>query len=211
MNSQTFLIAYALQFASFLIGSSLGKKIGSIILFGSVARGNFTKESDIDLFIDTGSEQERAVEKEAESLLKLFLSSAMQKVWEQKGIKHDISLKVGNLKKWPLRREIISSGMMLYGKYGQLPENTTYYLLITTDVKNKTSSQQVKLWRKLYGYRQKVGNKIYPSKGLVETSGGKKLGKGTFIIPMEKRKEVIDFLKSNKINHQVFEIWSDVL
>ncbi|MBI2139903.1 nucleotidyltransferase domain-containing protein [Candidatus Woesearchaeota archaeon] len=207
MISQKTLIAYGMQFASFLLDSRIGKHISSIILFGSVAREDFTKESDIDIFIDTGE----PVEKEAESMLKLFSSSALHKIWEQKGVKNEISLKVGKLKEWPLRREIISSGILLFGKYSQLPENTTYYLLITTDVKNKKPSQQVKLWRRLYGYSQKVGKKVYHGKGLVEIASGKKLGKGIFIVPMEKRKEVIDFLKSNKINHNVFEIWSDIL
>ncbi|MBI2139186.1 nucleotidyltransferase domain-containing protein, partial [Candidatus Woesearchaeota archaeon] len=177
----------------------------SIILFGSVARGDFTKESDIDIFIDTGE----PVEKEAESMLKLFSSSALHKIWAQKGVKNEISLKVGKLEEWPLRREIVSSGMLLYGKYAQLPENAAYYLLIAFEVKNKSPSQQVKIWRNLYGCKQRVGKKVYISNGMVGDSGGKKLGRGIVVVPMEKRKDILDFLKGNKVNHQVFEIWSD--
>ncbi len=56
MNQDT-LIAYALDFSSFLIDTAkVTDKIKRIMLFGSVARGDFTKESDIDLFIDTDEE-----------------------------------------------------------------------------------------------------------------------------------------------------------
>ena len=46
------LIAYAMDFSSFLIQKTSGEKIKNIILFGSVARGEAGKESDVDLFID---------------------------------------------------------------------------------------------------------------------------------------------------------------
>ena len=47
------LIGYAAGFVSFIMDSRVGEDINRIILFGSVARGDFGKKSDIDLFIDT--------------------------------------------------------------------------------------------------------------------------------------------------------------
>jgi len=54
MLSQNEIIAYAMDFCSYLI-SKIDKGINSIILYGSIVRGDFDEESDIDLFIDTPS------------------------------------------------------------------------------------------------------------------------------------------------------------
>ena len=205
MLSRESLISYAMNFAAFLVDSKAGEKINKIILFGSVAREDFTEESDIDLFIDA----DKKLEKEIEKIFTLFRSSQTYKTWELKGLKNELSLKVGNLKKWGLRREVISSGIVLYGKHSELPEKAVYYLMITTDLKKKKTAQQMKIWRKLYGYKQKIGKKVYESKGLLEEAGGRKLGKAIILIPMEKRKEILQFLNKNKVTYTVNELWSD--
>ena len=201
------LIGYAMSFASFLLDSSVGARINRIILFGSVARGDFNEESDIDLFIDT----DKDIEGEIDKLLKLFGSSRINEIWKLKGMKSDISVKVGDLKKWSLRRDVISSGITLYGKYNEIPEKVNYYLLIKIDVSKFKSSRQMSIWRKLYGYRQRIGTKIYTGKGLVERLGGKKIGKAIILIPMENRKEIINFLNKNRVSYTVNELWSDTL
>lgn len=206
MVTKSSLVSYAMSFASFLIDSKLGKDINKIILFGSVARGDYNEDSDIDLFIDT----EEKMENEIEKILSLFSSSRIHEIWSLKGIKNEISIKVGKLEEWKLRREVISSGILLYGKYSKLPENVTYYMMIRlVDINRKKTSQQIKIWRKLYGYKQKIGKKIYISKGLVEKANGTKIGKAIFIIPMEKRRNILDFLNKNRVSYKVHELWSD--
>lgn len=205
MTTRTALIGYALSFASFLVDSGVGKEINKIILFGSVARGDFTEKSDIDLFINADEQHEEKIEK----TLLLFNSSQIHKMWRLKGVKQEISLKIGRLNQWSLRREVLSSGIVLYGKHSELPEKARYYLLVRMELVNIKVSQQMKIWRKLYGYVQKIGEKKYVSAGLVEKIGGKKLGKGIIIIPMEKRQEILDFLNKNKVKYKVHELWSD--
>jgi len=206
MEKRESLIAYALSFTSFLLDSEIGKKINKILLFGSVARGNFDEESDIDVFIDT----KENIKESAEKALKMFNNSQAKKIWELKGIKKEISMQIGNLDEWSLKRSVISNGIFLYGKYNEIPKEAKYYLMIHMINLNKMkNSLQMRLWRKLYGYKQKIGKKVYTGKGLVEELGGKKIGKATIIIPMEKEKEVTDILNKNKINYKVYEIWSD--
>ncbi len=207
MPGRESLIGYAMSFASFLMDSKTGGKIDKIILFGSVARGTWGEESDIDLFIDTTED----IEEEINGLLKLFRESKIQEMWRIRGIKNEISVKVGDLEKWSLRRDVISSGMLLYGKYNDMPEGVSYYLLIRIDVSRFGPSRQMSIWRKLYGYRQKIGEKTYIGKGLVKKLGGRKLAKATILVPMEKRKEIVGFLNKNKINYTVNELWSDTL
>lgn len=207
MMPRNSLIGYALSFVSFLLDSKMGEKIDRIILFGSVARGDFDDESDIDLFIEADEKHEKEIYK----VLELFASSRINEVWKLKGVKNDISVKVGRLKKWSLRRDVISSGVMLYGKYNEMPEKMNYYLLIKMDVSRFKPSRQMAIWRKLYGYRQKIGAKLYVGKGLVEKLGGRKLGKTMVLIPMENKREIINFLNKNKVSYTVNELWSDTL
>ncbi|MFH0701720.1 MAG: nucleotidyltransferase domain-containing protein [Candidatus Woesearchaeota archaeon] len=205
MLNKNHLIGYALNFSSFLLDSKIGPEIRKIILFGSVARGDFNAESDIDLFVDA----DETLEKEVEKNLALFKSSQAGKIWRLKGIRNEISLKVGELQKWSLHREVISSGILLYGKYQEIPPNIKYYLLVNIDVSKMKNNQQMTIWRKLYGYTQKVGKKIYIGKGLIEKSGGKKLGKAIFLVPMEHRQEIMTFLNKNKVIYKINEIFSD--
>ena len=204
MNRST-LIGYATSFASFLLEEA-AEGIDNVILFGSVARGDFDKESDIDIFIDTAKNMERSANK----ALRLFESSSVHNSWELKGVGNKISLKVGKLKEWSLRRDVISSGILLYGKYTQLPD-ATHYIMVRVDMKGIKPAKQAKAWRRLYGYTQKVGKKAYASGGLVKELGGKKICKGLVVVPMKNSPQLIGFLKKNKVRHTVDELWSDTL
>jgi predicted nucleotidyltransferase len=83
------LIAYAMDFCSFLLKSEMANEIKKIILFGSVARGDFDSESDIDIFIDT--EKEKAVDNAAKKRLKAFEKSEIFEKWMLKGLKNSLS------------------------------------------------------------------------------------------------------------------------
>ena len=204
--NQNNLISYAASFVSFILDSEISKKINKVILFGSVARGNFDDESDIDLFIDTKEE----IEGEIKKILYLFQNSDIQKKWEIKGVKSNLSVQTGDLDKWKLKKGIIADGIILYGKFKEIPENIEYYLLITPSFKKFSKSQKVKIWRGLYGYKQKVGEKIYKTQGLLERLDGKRMENG-IIVKMSDKKDIIDFLNKKKINYKVNEVWSDSL
>ncbi len=203
---QNTLIAYALSCTSFLIEQLPPRAMERIILFGSVARGNFDEESDVDLFIDTPQD----IEKEAHKALVLFQKSETQRKWELKGVKQAISLKIGSLKDWKLRRDILSDGIILYGKSKEVPEKVEYYLLIEPSFVKFDKVKKVQLWRKLHGYSQKVNKKKYRTKGLLEMVGGKKIEHG-LLVPMGQKKVILDLLQQEKVSHTVFEVWSDVI
>lgn len=205
MTKRAELISYAISFTSFLLDSPAAEKIRKVILFGSVARGDFTDESDIDLFIDAPQE----IEKEVEKIRSLFEVSQINKHWKLRGISQELSLKTGNLDAWQLKREVISSGILLYGKYTELPKDARAYLIIRIVETSKKAAQQVKLWRALYGYTQKVGKKRYVKRGLLTASEGKKLGKAVLALPMEKRRAVLDLLNKHKARYTLHECWSD--
>ncbi|MBU1136699.1 MAG: nucleotidyltransferase domain-containing protein [Nanoarchaeota archaeon] len=191
------IISYAMNLASFLINLA-GDKINKIILFGSVVSGEFNKESDIDIFVDSDLEK-----KEINKFFELYQKT---KDYEKffSIIKNPISLRVGKLEKWTsLKRELISNGLLLYGKYKELPEKLKAFSII------QISAKSINLWRKIYGYKQKVGRKIYISEGIISKLGGRKLTQGLVLIPQEKTNEFLKFLKKNKINYTVEEIWKE--
>ncbi len=204
MKNKNKLIAYALDFASYLVEHDI--KIEKVILFGSVVTEQFDKESDVDIFIETNEKEEKILK-----LLAQFGKTKGER-WKLKGVGNQISLKIGDLKKWPqLRRNIQSHGLLLFSKYKEVPEDINSYVLFITYYSELTRAQKVSLWRKLYGYSQKINNKRYNSLGLIKKLNGKKLKEGVISVPSQNAKELKDFFNKNKIKYKIIEIWSDSL
>ena len=64
-------------------------------------------------------------------------------------------------------------------------------------------ARKIAIWRKIYGYTQKIGKKSYISKGFAE----KKLGRGAFLASIENSQNIVNFLKKNKAKYSYFDIW----
>ena len=191
------LISLASSFASFLINRI---EVKSIILFGSVAQNSFDKESDIYIFVETEAKNEKKIK----NILELYKKTEEYEKFRLDGIDNEIIVKVGKLDEWKgLKRSIISGGIILYGNYQGKPERLKHKILFILSVGNLKRAERVKIWRKIYGYKQKIGNKIYSSSGIAE----RKIGKGAFIIPIEKMKDAQEYLAKNKIKHSFFDVW----
>ncbi|MBI4453053.1 nucleotidyltransferase domain-containing protein [Candidatus Woesearchaeota archaeon] len=203
------LIAYAVDFTSFFIQNIEEverHEIKNIILFGSIARADFDKNSDVDIFIETANKN---IEIKAEKILNDFYKSLKYtKYWRLFGVNNEISLKVGELDKWELKSSIISNGVILYGKYRSdvTETKTKQYTLFELKIKGKRKNM-IRIWRKLYGYKQKVGKKWYNTDGLIKHFNGEKIGKAIFIIPIENTQPVLKYLKDNKVTCLIHNIW----
>jgi len=193
------LISYALSFTSFLIDRI---EVDNIILFGSVANNTFDKESDIDLFVDTDEKNEKKVR----SILELYKKTKEHEKFKISGIKNELSLKIGSLNKWKdLESSIISEGITLYGHFQSQPNQLKHMRLFILNMERTDRKIKVKMWRKLYGYNQKVGEKIYISQGLVD----KKIGRGAFLVKIINSQKVVKFLRKNKIKYSFLDIWTE--
>ncbi len=194
------LIAYASSFASFVLPKI---EVDEIILFGSTARGETATESDVDLFFNLKN-REKETKKILKEQLAKFYNSSIYENFSLNGIKNPISIEVGNLDKWKLKRSIISEGIILYGKYKQIPENIKGYVLFTLKpIKDITKRNRI--IRKLFGRKEKN----YNSEGLINEVNGRQLSPSSFIISLEKTNEIMDALKSEKIDYTLIEFWSD--
>lgn len=200
-------LGYALDFVSFLF-EKFGKdadKINQVILFGSVTRGEFGKNSDIDLFIET---EEKFNDKLNKIRDEFYESVKVKKYWSLIDIKNQINLSVGKLADWgDLQRSIIANGIILYAKYQKKAKSEHYYLFVVSPGKNR--NKNLSIWRELYGYTQKVGKKSYVKEGFVKEYRGEKLARGVFTIPVIHAQKMILYLREKKFGFKVIPIWSD--
>jgi len=200
------LISFAYDFVSYLLYNTKKQPI-RIILFGSVVRGNATTKSDIDIFIETKSNNQEEIN---EIVDKFYDSTKYKNYWKSLNVNNQIRPIVGTLEDYPsLKRSIISNSIILYSDYGEKIKGNNYSMFIL-EFSGKFS-KKVSLWRKIYGYSQKINKKIYHSPGIIEKYGGKKITKGIFIVPITNGNNIIKELKKLKIKYKVFDISSDTL
>ncbi len=197
------LVSYAMDFASFLIQKISNRaEIKNIILFGSVARDEADKTSDVDLFIDVVKESTK-LEKEVKGHLNNFLNSTKYKnYWKMFGIENEIKLIIGELNKWEeLKPSIVSNGILLYGKFKQeITEGKHKAFFIWENI--KPNSVRVLFNKQMLGYNQ--GGKFY--KGLMQKFNGERLGKGCVIVDLEHAKIFHDLFKKYKIGVKIKKV-----
>jgi len=199
------LIAYTYSALSFIIPKIGEGFVKSIILFGSVVRGESTKESDIDLFIEIYDEANtNSVENNIDSGLKQFYKSSTYDEWKLRGVNNEIKCLIGSLKKQSdLKRSIISNGLMLYGKYSEPIKGLNYVLFSFKTISEK--NKRYKVFRRLFGRREKEKT----TKGLVKELGGEQISNRVFIIPIEQAPIILKLLRKEKVNYSMREISAD--
>ena len=198
------MIAFASSFSSYSI-NFMGDSIKRIMLFGSVARDQHDEESDIDLFIETKAKKE-----DLTKLAKLFEQTPECKKFRTLGVKNEISIHSGDLdKRADLKRSMLNNGIILFDRFSYQPKEADPYFLFSIEISKKDRKSKVKAWRELYGYSQKVGKKTYTADGLIKENHGTRLGPGVFTVNAKKSEKIIEFLRKNRINHKILEIWSD--
>ena len=193
--------SYASYFVSYLLFNlRKTENISKIILFGSVAKGQATKDSDVDIFIGV-KKKFKGFEKEVFDLEKKFYSSREALIFKSKGIENKINIILGKLEDWKdLKESIEGTGILLYGNY------------LSSDVEGK--KHVLFYWSKIWKNRGAFLNRLYGFSsagrkyvGMIEKLGGKKLGKSSFIIPIEHREEFVKLMKHYEVDVKMIEVW----
>jgi len=195
------LLSYAVDFVSFMlykIDENSMKKINKIILFGSVARGNATEKSDVDIFIETNDIK---IHKKISSITENFYKSNIFKYWKMMGIDNEIKCMIGDPKNWELEESLISDGIVIYGKYQKTPKNKKNMTIFGWE-EIKPESKRVIISKKIFGYKH--SGKFY--EGLLQQCKGEKIGKGVIAVPSEHAKKFLGVFRKEKAKVKIYEM-----
>lgn len=197
------LVAYAMDFASFLIQkAATSEKIRNIVLFGSVARGEAGKGSDVDIFIDVVKNSPALEKGIRESADAFKLSNKYKSYWKPLGIEKDIQLTIGQMRQWKeLKPSLVSNGILLYGKFKpEIKEGTHNTFFIWENI--KPNARRVAFNKKLFGHSQ--GGKFY--RGLLQEYNGERVGKGCIAVPLENAASFQQLFRAHKISVKIRKV-----
>ena len=196
------LIAFASSFVSFAL-ERVRFEVKEVILFGSVARGDFSSDSDVDLFFDVSSDN-KDNDNQMKEIISKFYKSQIFENWGKKGIKSSINPKIGVLSEWKLRHSILADGITLYGKYKSELKGEAFVVFTSEPIKNV--AKRNKIIRALFGRHEKNQNK----EGAIGKFKGKRLSPTVFIVPQRYVQEIISILHLEKVSYTLIEIWSSI-
>ncbi|KHO53526.1 MAG: hypothetical protein QT09_C0012G0023 [archaeon GW2011_AR18] len=98
-------LPYTIHFVSFMLEYLETDNIKNIILFGSAARNEATKESDIDIFIDINAKEKEYSIEVKKIIEKFYESKFYQNYWKIKGLDNSFNVIIGNINKWELKHQ----------------------------------------------------------------------------------------------------------
>lgn len=169
--------------------------LSSMVLFGSLVRGDFGPRSDIDVLM-VFDEPEPG--RHLTEITKLIT-----------GLKphREIRPVLTNLKDVgaDLIREIMREGVVLHGKLVVGLDSLALrpYSIVSYDLSVAGSTTRQRVARRVYGYssRKRVGKRLreYSYPGLADRKDCFVLGKGVVALPVETAKGFIEFLKENRV------------
>lgn len=169
----------------------------SIVLFGSVARGEDTADSDIDMAVIHDLEDEGGL---------------MEKVNEHKPEKVQTTfLKIRNL---PGETELVSAlsgeGLLLHGKpvvIRQKDLELSPKVLIAYSLKGLPQKEKVKLNRALYGSVSRSGEYTTETKGVTAEPGVEKLGPGVLLADRRNSWKLVGALRRFGAKVKQKQVW----
>ncbi len=179
---------------------SIIKDIKAIILYGSLARKEFTSRSDIDLFILTTNKSKL---KELHDRI----------IGLEKEIGRNIQPTIRTIKELQktdtgLLQNIFQEGKLLYLKEStEIPSAILLeqkpYLIYSFQLNNLHQKKKAKFNSKFYG---RIKNK-YKYAGFLSEIGGQKVSSGCIIIPYSKKSKIEKFFKKSRIKFRQIKVW----
>jgi len=183
----------------------------SVVLFGSVAKGEADARSDADILVvfDSLKSVSRIKERSKISQISLDLEKEFNK---------NIQIVFTNKKFEKLDRQFVETvfreGIVLYGKIPQVDVKKLKlepYSLVYFSLKKLSKADKMRVKKALYGHRtaKKYKNKVYKSEtvGLIEQFGGMRTGIASVLVPAKKTKEFVGVLKRFGAEYEVLDIW----
>jgi len=176
------------------------KDVKAVILYGSLARGEFTSRSDIDLFIlTTDNKTQKEVQDkviELESEIGRNIQPTIRTVAELQ--KTDTGL----------LQNIFQEGKILYLREpSDIPSALLLqqkpYLIYSFQISSLKQKDKARFNRQLYEQTRKG----YRYKGLLQEIGGQKLSSGCVMISYEQRERIERLFKKFRVKFDQLKVW----
>ncbi len=197
----SFAVSYAGNALSFLfLDPTLLSHIRAVYLYGSAARGELTKESDLDIFIDCIAEEEKEIEHKAKAAFSRFVASQDYDKWKRLHFTFPFSLHVGDFQSWELKNSILADGILLYSKSTSSLSGNRLLLFILELPKNK--NKYLHFVRTFFGRKEKG----YKEHGMLYELQGIKISSNVVLIPKEHLQNVTQFFIKQKISYSFKEV-----
>lgn len=175
----------------------------AIILFGSLARGEEDRRSDIDLLMifDHKNPEE-------------YIPN-VSKIISKLSPRREVRPVLTNLKDYDpdFLNNVIREGRVLFGKVVLSPKKLGLkaYKIIHYSTKGLDNALKMRLYRSIHGYKIKTmkRGKIYTSEkgGLINQRDVILLGTNVIALPENLAKEFLRFLEVNNITHRTWKVW----
>lgn len=174
--------------------------VKAVILYGSLARGEFTSRSDIDLFILTTDDK---TQNEVESKVIELESEIGRNI--QPTIRTLIELQKTDT---GLLQNIFQEGKILYLKEpSDIPSAILLqqkpFLIYSFQISSLPQKDKAKFNRQLYEQTRKE----YKYKGLLQEIGGQKLSSGCIMIPHMQKEAIEKFFRKFKVKFEQLKVW----
>jgi len=176
----------------------------TVIVFGSVARGEATEGSDLDLCVVCPPSSKRAISSLILDLEKRYKTN-IQTVFTDAaftGMDHTFL------------ETILREGHVLIGEFPKVTIDKLKlepYRLIRYDIKKLDQSDKMRIRRILYGTKTKkrYNGRVYESrtKGLIEAKNGLRTGIASILIPEAEARLVERVLKENGAIVRAINLW----
>ena len=174
--------------------------VKAVILYGSLARGELTSRSDIDLFILTTDDktqkevQDKVIELESE--IGRNIQPTIRTITELQ--KTDTGL----------LQNIFQEGKILYLKEpSDIPSAILLkqkpYLIYSFQISSLAQKDKVRFNRQFYQQTRKE----YKYKGFLQKIGGQKLSAGCIMIPYKQKEKIEKFFKKFKVKFEQLKVW----
>ena len=180
------------------------KQVYSVILFGSVVRGEATSASDIDILIIVSNMK---IEKRI-----IEISKEIGRRYDKR---FQVIVKTRKLKGLDpsMIEDIGKDGLLLYGlpvKVKQKDLDLEPYLIAVYSLADLPQAEKMKFRRSIFGsksvFRDKNKKYVTVQDGILKMYDGARLGRGAIIFP-SKRKEIVRQLEYFKVKFKVFTVY----
>lgn len=179
---------------------SVVKEVKLIALYGSFARGDYGRKSDIDLFILLG--RNGKIKEKVEDIIIKNTADFERRIAPVIRIERELKeTDEGFLD------NIFREGKILYSKNMEADVKNILklkpYLIFMFNLKKLKLGQKRKFNFALYGTKMKK----YKYVGLLERAGGKKLSSGCVFVPESGKIMIEELFKTYKIEHDHIRVW----